>query len=138
MRQGLFGPVAGLLGGGHVYLLGPFGGIGLDRHLVVEHFHEPARHHDALLVVALCNPQLAHVQHRQQGRMVRQYTHLPINRRRDYHIHVIVFEHHPLGGDDLQPQGHGLLLSPPMWQKVSPIYSDESVTHVPGPYLECG
>jgi hypothetical protein len=101
IRQGVGGPSSGFFGTRDINVFRVLGGVGQDGDTPVQDFHEAAADHQGLLSCAPLHPQLAGLQHRQQGRVVRQNADLAVSGGGYHHVGVFL-QDHPFGGDQFK------------------------------------
>ena len=88
-----------------------FRGVRQNRHLVPQHFHEPAGNHQELFSPVFPNSQLTGLQRGHQGRMMGQNAQLSLNTWGHHSVNFIGI-HLALSSDNFQSYGrHTLLLS---------------------------
>ncbi len=103
LRQALLGTLLRALGALDVDVLRALADVREDRDTIRQDLHEPERDREVMLLLALPEPQLAHLQHRQQRRVARQHAEVAFAPRDDDLVDLLP-EKRAIRCDDLECQ----------------------------------
>jgi len=103
-------PTAAFLGPCLVDFVGALGGVRENQYLIAGDLQKSAADGHRFFCAALLDSHHPRVERRQQRRVAWQDTDNALGARRDDHVHRVLGENFPFGGDDLNSQRHRSLL----------------------------